>query len=264
MVSAVLLVLHLLLFYNAVAVRISPKLDFGDSSDSSNAHYDVRPTFNPNNYRKLDGEASSRQDVLCSSSDCDVSRKSDTSSASTDVLVHVQTNVNVPNAKNFTEIPDIPIIVGNKDTYSDAVFPSSFDSNYPSHEVGYNVPYNPLEGNRDGFNNYPLSTPAQEVGYNLHYRPLERNGDRFNNYPSNGIFGNTPIERNPYTPDLQWYPRRRPGHVQNPIEFTKIYRNSWTSGFPNDWSGYTNKRHAHSVNEWKPCLCNTPEVVRSY
>ncbi|KAB0801017.1 hypothetical protein PPYR_05371 [Photinus pyralis] len=214
--------------YSANAVRISPKLDFGESSSArpvfktGNHHDDfvLNPNFqNPNS------------DGLCIGNYCDITKsvKSDSSnSASTDVIVHVKTSIDLPKNQSENKVPDVPVIVGSKGPSYPEHFPVipqphvNVDPNYPPSSVGIDfVPQ--------------LSDDGRFVGYG-EYFPM-----------NNGVHR--------HVPELQWYPRPRVGeqHVHNPLEFKKTYKNVWPTGFDNGWEAFTNKRDVNP--SLTPCLC---------
>ncbi|KAF5305997.1 hypothetical protein FQR65_LT07490 [Abscondita terminalis] len=178
-------------YYEVLGERISSKLDFGDTPATSHAAISVNHGGGISNpYINNPEFISTVRELPCSSNDC---KNSETASAAADVVVHVKTHVNVPNGTRNENVPDVPIIVGNKDIPQYA--PVEPDPNFAPHFIQVTV---------------PLMSDLTRV------------------------------------PELQWYPQ---GNVQNPLEFTKIFRNSWTSNFPIDWSGYTEKRHTRP-NQW--------------
>lgn len=235
-----------LLLHCANAVRISSKLDFGDSSSA-------RPIFKTGNYRdgyelnpSFRNTDSIRHEVDCIGNYCEKSVKSDsTNSASADVIVHVKTSIDIPNNGTNHNVPDVPVLVGTKDTppYSQQFpiipNPSTFvNPNYPPSSIGID----PTSAfGRDGV------VPEGRFGDFGGYIPANT-GVRFNN-------------NNHHTPQLDWYPQPRVGEetVHNPLEFKKTYKNSWASGFDNEWGTFTNKRHVNP--SWVPCLCENQPLL---
>ncbi|KAK4872277.1 hypothetical protein RN001_016401 [Aquatica leii] len=226
-----------------LALGISSKLDFGEPASSHAALSLHQEPILRQNFRNPEIVSTVRE-ISCDSNDCGVNKNSDSASATADVVVHVKTQVNVPNQQNQTRaesVPDIPIIVGTKDAQS-------------HHHIDENPIFQP---------NFHLNYDTSGTGFNVIGRNPTQIGRGFTNYvPNNGIPFNS--RNNPYVPELHWYPQQQQDNIYNhpnPVEFTKIYKNTWTSDFPNDWSGYTNKRHTHSHSEWEPCLCNNPQDV---
>lgn len=180
--------------------------------------------------------------VVCTSQSCNKTTAK-TEGISTDVLVHVKTNVNLA-APNTTkeDVPDIPIVLGYGGLSSQNPTPGG----YPRNPVV--AENDPVLNNENGafIPSNPTIVPLPQPSYNFkasrpavyHHRHDTRNYKHVGFQP-NGIqiqiphlpyFNNHYFGENP-PPQLVWYPKGNPSF--NPLEFKRVPRPSST---PLSWN----------------------------
>lgn len=172
--------------------------------------------------------------IVCTSQACNKTTTK-TEGISTDVLVHVKTNVNVavPNTTK-EDVPDIPIVLGYGGLSSQNPTPSGYPTNP-------RVADNPVFNNE---NNHfvpsnPETIPLPQPSYNFKPSRPTAHHPRYNTrnyknvgFQTNGIqiqiphlpnFNNHYFGENP-PPQLVWYPKGNPSF--NPLEFKRVHRPS--------------------------------------
>lgn len=248
-------------------------MDFGDSNVRSGFRQDVTGYTRGSEIAKR--EQTIPTQIICTSNNCNTTNTGSEkeNGVSTDVLVHIKTNVDLDKTKNDTTIqnvPDVPIVLGTKTSTAPAVinnrpintFPAL---NYPPFSI---VP--PLTTNnvfipstRPTFiQNQPLQSDSQVLGYpnfityapqfqdnnnaldfqNIYFRPPINSGSAYRPISSTPIWNQNGVRRSGY----------------NPVEFRKTYTNQWSPVNLNRNKQFFNSRLGGIIPRWTPCVCEHP------
>lgn len=218
------------------SVGISSKLDFG-SDDAHPGTLTIKKE-GESQYRIVDEKKSNFDGigVVCVSGICNKT-DSNAGGVSTDVLVHVKTNVNISgnNSSSKEEVPDVPVVVGygssgvhsivNEGNYNPPppTYSSTFEYNTP--EVNSRPEFVPLQPEI-------ITIPSSSFRPS---RPAYRSKTDPRNYKNAGFQPNNvqvQIPHRPYfinhyfgehpPPQLVWYPSGRSSY--NPLEFKRTSR----------------------------------------
>lgn len=296
------------IFFTGEPTGISSKLDFGDpqptaSLRSSMPDSNIVSVDSPVKYtittKTVESVAKPMDDfddigIVCVSGGCNKTKNSSDSGVNTvktDVIVHVETKVNLNN-ENKTQVndtPDVPIVLGVKgtkwdpnngqdnpenpiyvtDPYSRSDFESSLDSN-TRQDASRGFDFKPLEDIANVRGSYPVTN------INDYSTPVVTTNDRNRyNYNSNGIevqvpyfepsFQNHYYGENP-PQQLVWYPMR--GGRYNNGNFGAFPKSSWR---PSAWQPrYQNSNFRYESSTTLPirtksedCACKTDHLGRS-
>lgn len=217
----------LLLVYS---IGISSKLDFGNDNEKPKSF--VIKEDGSSRYKIVENERKSDFDsigVVCVSGNCNKTNDESNGGVSTDVVVHVRTNVNISGTNNTKEeVPDVPVVAGygssgvHNIVNNDFDRPTTYNTRPEVMTTPQFVPINPEI----------INIPSPSVNYR-HNRPVYHPRTDPRNHKNVGFQSNNveiQIPHRPHyinhyygehpPPQLIWYQNGR--STYNPLEFKRL------------------------------------------
>ncbi|KAF2884994.1 hypothetical protein ILUMI_21168 [Ignelater luminosus] len=277
----IIIVACILLIWPVDAVRVSPKLDFGDSNVKSGFRSDVTGYVRDGEITKR-GQTIPTRGIICTSNNCNATNivAEKENGVSTDVLVHIKTNVDLEKTKNDTiqNVPDVPIVLGTKTSTTPAIInnrpisglnPIFPGSSYPPISILPPLSTNNafIPSTRPSFiQNRPLQSDSQILSYPNFVTYAPQFQDNNNNVLDfQNIYFRPPINSGstyrPIPPTTIWNQKPVRGGGYNPVEFKKTYSNTiWSPVNSNRNNPAFNSRVGGVIPRWTPCVCEQPHL----